>query len=763
MSFVKAAVCVTQENSGLVCARVVDGPEGSAIATTAKLAIQQLEKYLNWLLKEEEMLVWSALTELTPMPLKVAVRLQYQSTQGRRQPLGEPIEITVNCLIGRHSDGNRECILPDLQARFFVTTEDNLRDLVTETVRGRVTESMRPDAVLPWVAPEQTQIHWLRLRVPKEHGRPSQTQVFPALSLIADPISNQSKRGDRLVLERDFETAELLLELAAGNSMILVGESGAGRSCLVRDAALKWQRKRHQEAKSAGETVPPPLVWQSNASAIISGMQYLGQWEERLESVIGDLSRCDGYLWLDQLIDLVRTGGSGAGDSIAAFLVPYLERREVRLIVETTPAELDACRRLLPGFAELFRLVSIKTMSLQTTRKILDEILARASRDDHCEVEDGAADLVTRLHKQFMPYHAPPRGPVQFVRDAVQRLKQIKETSDRKFTRDLVLQRFSLQTGLPEWLIRDEMPLDQATMNAWFTERVHGQPAAVLAACNTINRIKAGLQDPLRPLRVMFFSGPTGVGKTQLAKALGAHLLSAREEKQQVVRLDMSEYSGPGAADRLLMDDRGEPASWIRRVRHWPFGIILFDEIEKASSTVFDVLLGLLDEGRLTDRLGRTTSFASTIVIMTSNVGVRSSSALGFGDSQEADTSHIRREMRRTFRPEFLNRIDDIVAFSPLTPEVTRGITQKELHSLAKREGLSLRGVHLQWSDRVVDHLASVGFHAQLGARPLQRAVEQVVVAPLSRWLVEHHRPAPLRLSLDWRDQLVIDEVRESS
>jgi ATP-dependent Clp protease ATP-binding subunit ClpC len=355
-----------------------------------------------------------------------------------------------------------------------------------------------------------------------------------------------------------------------------------------------------------------------------------------------------------------------------------------------------------------------------------------------------------------MPYQALPRGPVHFVRDAVESLRNLQAADRRSLTREVVLQLFSAATGLPQWLIRDDEVLDQQNMRQRFEQQVRGQPLACQAACETINRFKAGMNDPQRPLRVMFFSGPTGVGKTQLAKSLGSVLLSEREEKHQLIRLDMSEYAGFGAAERLLLDDQGEPSSWIRRVRQWPFGVLLLDEIEKADLRVFDILLGLLDEGRLTDRFGRTTSFASTVIIMTSNLGTRNQNALGFGNPAEAASGHIRREMSRMFRPEFLNRIDCIVPFSPISSQIAKEIAEKELQGLARREGFLQRNLRLTWSDNLVAHLAEVGFHPQYGARPLQRSVEQLVVAEVSRWLARQGSVESLTLHLSWDGELAI-------
>ncbi len=224
----------------------------------------------------------------------------------------------------------------------------------------------------------------------------------------------------------------------------------------------------------------------------------------------------------------------------------------------------------------------------------------------------------------------------------------------------------------------------------------------------------------------------------------------------------MSEYAAPGAAERLVTQPDGQPSELIKRLRGQPFSVVLLDEIEKAASDVFDVLLGVLDEGRLTDRFGRTTNFRSTVVVMTSNLGGEHRGAIGF----DAATRHApasrhapyERAVTSFFRPEFFNRIDAVVTFESLGADTIGAITRKELSDLARREGLAERGLRLDWSAAVVHHLARAGFDARYGARPLQRTLEKLVVAPLSRWLIDnpHARNRSLMLELDAMGQIAI-------
>jgi ATP-dependent Clp protease ATP-binding subunit ClpC len=211
----------------------------------------------------------------------------------------------------------------------------------------------------------------------------------------------------------------------------------------------------------------------------------------------------------------------------------------------------------------------------------------------------------------------------------------------------------------------------------------------------------------------------------------------------------MSEYGGYDAVDRLLGPPHGEPSEFIRKVRQQPFVVILLDEVEKAAPDVFDVLLGMFDEGRLTDRFGRVTNFRSALIVMTSNLGAERQKAFGFDKNA---IPKYRDEAMAFFRPEFFNRLDGVVTFQPLKPETIRAIARKELESIGRREGLSLSKLTIRWSDALIEQIAKVGFDARYGARPLQRAVERDVVSPLAKWLLQNGQPKGRTIDVDWSD-----------
>jgi ATP-dependent Clp protease ATP-binding subunit ClpC len=243
---------------------------------------------------------------------------------------------------------------------------------------------------------------------------------------------------------------------------------------------------------------------------------------------------------------------------------------------------------------------------------------------------------------------------------------------------------------------------------------------------------KSGLNDPARPINVLLFTGPTGVGKTELSRSLARFLFGAAEDSDRFVRLDMSEYSLPGSAERLIAGPSGEPSEFINQMRRQPFAVVLFDEIEKADEGVFDLLLSVFDEGRLTDRFGRTTHFQSAVIVMTSNLGATASETPGFGASDEIASSTYHRAAQIFFRPEFYNRIDSILSFNALDEENVRRIAIKELNALNTREGMVKRSIKVSWTEHVLNHVVRLGFDSRLGARPLQRVIEKEIVTPLA-------------------------------
>ncbi len=410
-------------------------------------------------------------------------------------------------------------------------------------------------------------------------------------------------------------------------------------------------------------------------------MQYLGQWQERLEAVIAELSDSDAVLAIENITDLVRLGGGTPRESLAAFMLPYIQTGQLRLVVEATPEELDACRRWLPAFVDALPVVRIEPLTPRQETNLLDRFLKNDARDRKSTYDSNLADTIRQWCFQFQRHAAAPGPSVEF-------LKTCLASRPKDLTIDEAAEKFIQRTGLLEIFLRDAWTLERAEVTQALQKEVIGQDAACDIVAGVVTRIKSALNDPQRPFACLLFCGPTGVGKTQLSKSLARYLFGHGEGKTPMVRLDMSEYAGIAAGHRFLLDNEDRPATWIQQIRSKPLSLLLFDEIEKASPEVFDILLSLLDEGRLTDRTGKVTSFRNTVVIMTSNLGARQSTAIGFSDS---DTTDYVSEVRRGFRPEFFNRLDHVVPFLPLNRAAIQSIARKELSEVALREGFDVR------------------------------------------------------------------------
>jgi ATP-dependent Clp protease ATP-binding subunit ClpC len=420
---------------------------------------------------------------------------------------------------------------------------------------------------------------------------------------------------------------------------------------------------------------------------------------------------------------------------LASFLVPYLQRGEIRVVAEATQSELDACRRLLPNFVSLFQVVHLEEFTEDKALTILTRIAESSSQNFKVEYAANVINLVYRIFARFMPYQKFPSKIPQF---SVQIFEKAAKEKRKEITKDDVIENFLKLTGLPELFLRDEITLDLADVISQFEREVIGQPIACQQVANIVTTFKAGLNDTKRPLGVFLFAGPTGVGKTELAKTLARFFFGAEgKTEEKIVRLDMSEYSLGGSASRLLTKSDGEPSDLIQKIREKPFSVVLFDEVEKADAQVFDVLLGLFDEGRLTDRFGRVTNFTSSVIILTSNLGSERFAKGDIGFSESGNSSSDK-DIKAFFRPEFFNRLDNVVQFQPLSKNTVEQITEKELLSISKREGLLSKQIKLLWTKEVTDILSAKGFDKRYGARPLQRTIETLLTSPLAKFLLEN-------------------------
>jgi ATP-dependent Clp protease ATP-binding subunit ClpC len=409
-------------------------------------------------------------------------------------------------------------------------------------------------------------------------------------------------------------------------------------------------------------------------------------------------------------------------------LAPHLISGDVVLVGEIEPLAFEQLLQLRPRIAAAFEVVRLAAPSAADVAAI-----ARGWADSEgVEVSDDVIRAACELATHFLAATAPPGSVLRLLKAA-----------DPPITERALLEALSESSGLPVDVLDPEARLDVGDLRSHFTGRVLGQPEAVESLVERIALIKAGLTDPTRPLGVFLFVGPTGTGKTEIAKALAEWLFGSPE---RMVRLDMSEYQTPDSLERLLSTGRpGQPtATFLASVRKDPFSVVLLDEFEKAHPRIWDVFLQVFDDGRLTDETGRTADLRQCVIVLTSNVGSSIPAGPGLGFSSERqpfDPGSVERAVGQSFRPEFLNRLDRVVVFRPLERETMRELLRLELAAVLERRGFRIRPWAVEWDEAAIELLLELGFTAELGARPLKRAVERHVLAPLAMAIVERRYP----------------------
>ncbi|MBS2034277.1 ATP-dependent Clp protease ATP-binding subunit [bacterium] len=694
-------------NYGYV-AVLLDDPAYTAQGPDAESAERALSDLMSLAHKENPWMSPGDCQDFQSLVVPVELRPEYRIGN---QVLPQEFywEFRFPCAVGEVASGLRMCVVPWLGLQFYFEAERSLRELVGHYVQESL-KGLSPALLLRHVCGEQLQIRRIRVKRPTR-TQDKQKERWKDLESVAELAHSSGEKG----YGREEALKALIKNLQAGLSVAIIGPASVGKTTLINEAA---RRSRN--------------IWRTSAARLVAGMTYLGMWEERCERVISQLGQANGVLAVESLADLIRQGGSDPGGSLAAFLTPYIVDGQLQMVVEASASEWQACRRLLPGFADLFRVLPLEAMNDVQSGEVLAWVRTGL------RIQLDLDETLLSLFRRFSPYEALPGSAVRFLRHLG------RGPRAAELTRAKAISAFSQKSSIPEEFLLDEIALDPEELMARISARVIGQPEAQQAALRIITAFKAGLQDPGRPLGVLLLCGPTGVGKTELAKTLAEVLFS---DEKRLIRLDMSEYAGTGAAERLLgsLYDKS-PASWLRELRQKPFSVVLFDEVEKAHPEVFDVLLRAFDEGQLCDPWGRVTSLRTAVLLLTSNLGAEQQNALGLRQVQAGDYSQA---LRRFFRPELINRMDAVVPFRPLTPEVVRQVAGREIEQLQKRPGLQRRGIVLKPSEACLDYLARVGYDLRLGARPLQRLIERRLIPELTALLSRQAAPEHIIVEMD--------------
>ena len=620
-----------------------------------------------------------------------------------------------------------------------------------------------------------------------------------------DPVIGRSTEIERIMQ---------IMSRRTKNNPVLIGEPGVGKSAVVEGLAQLIVSGK------VPETLSGKRILSLDLGNMIAGSKYRGEFEERLKDTIKDVKKQGNViLFIDEFHTLVGAGKAEGSLDAANILKPALARGELQCIGATT---LDEYRKNIEKDAALerrFQPVKVGEPTAEEALAILKGLRDRYEAHHKVKITDEALQAAVSLSDRYISDRFLPDKAIDLMDEAASRVRlhsftappDVKEQEERlkalqnekkeaiahqdfeqaaslrdeerKLRQDIARKRAAWEerknnshevvteediaqivaswTGVPVKKMTEDESERLLHMEELLHRRVVGQDEAISAVSRALRRARAGLQDPKRPIGSFIFLGPTGVGKTELCRALGEVMF---DDENAVIRIDMSEYMEKHSVSRLVGSPPGyvgyeEGGQLTQKVRNKPYSVVLFDEVEKAHPDVFNILLQILDDGRLTDSNGRVVNFKNTIIVMTSNAGastITSKRSLGFGGSvettrdYEAMKERVMAEVKDTFRPEFINRIDDLIVFHALEPDDIRRIAALMLGSVSRR--LAERGMQLSYGDDVIALLAEEGYDANFGARPLRRTIQRTVEDALSEEIIAG------KIALGDQVQLYVDD-----
>lgn len=640
----------------------------------------------------------------------------------------------------------------------------------------------------------------------------SKTPVLDNFGRDLTKMAEQGKLDPIVGRESEIERVSQILSRRKKNNPVLIGEPGVGKSAIAEGLALRIVQRK------VSRVLFNRRILALDVASLVAGTKYRGQFEERMKAVMNELEKSpDVILFIDEIHTIVGAGGASGSLDASNMFKPALARGEIQCIGATT---LDEFRQHIEKDGALerrFQKVIVEATSEDETFQILNNI--KEKYEDHHSVTytPEALEACVKLTNRYITdRHLPdkaidaldeagsrvhlvninvPKNILEIensieglkdeksaavksqkyeeaaqLRDKEKQLLEELETAKNKWeaemknhrevgNEDNVAEVVAMMTGIPVQRIAQTESSKLRSMGDDINGKVIGQDDAVKKVVKAIQRNRAGLKDPNKPIGSFIFLGPTGVGKTQLAKILAKNLFDSEES---LIRVDMSEYMEKFAVSRLVGAPPGyvgyeEGGQLTEKVRRRPYSIVLLDEIEKAHPDVFNLLLQALDDGQLTDSLGRKIDFRNTIIIMTSNIGARQLSdfgtGVGFGtqaklDAQEENSRMvIQNALKKSFAPEFLNRIDDVIVFNTLDPEDIHKIIEIEIEHLYKR--VSDLGYQLKLTKKALDFVADKGYDQKFGARPLKRAIQKYVEDPLAEEIVNNRLEEGDEISVD--------------
>lgn len=734
---------------------------GILVGTTYQVVDKDLQRvkkvlmdYLQKDYKKYDYIPFAEMEEPRLKMIEVKIRPTYRDQRGAF-PLKELVKVSIPAVYGGSAEGNYQAHLPLFQESFYYYDARQFKSLVHHFTTNLL-NSLSPEQLYRLMLYGVPELDVLTMKVNydrlfKKSGGPFWEPEFEKLKQLAVqyPFKKSLRKNIAAFPEAAWELEDKVNAVVdqlfkVRTNLLVVGNHGVGKSAVLNQAIKK--------ISSQSKKLQFPLTfWQIMSQRITSTAKYFGEWQETCEELVEELRMANGVLWIVDMIRLLQIGGRGAEDSVAAFMLSYLQQGKLQLVGEVTEQELSSMQRLLPGFVENFQIIRIEELPEEKIQSVLQQFADYSAQNLKVNITQDALILAYRLLDRYFPYESFPGKAVKFLGKSISEAQIENQTViDKKE----ITKQFIDQTGLPELFLRDELLLDQKQLRKYFESRIIGQPKAIDRLTDIIKIFKAGLNNPFKPISTLVFAGPTGVGKTASAKAIADYFFGQGQSSSPLIRIDMSEYQHPGQISRFIGAGT-QVGKLVQEVREKPFAVLLLDEVEKAAPSIFDALLTVLDEGLLVDAFGRVTNFRNCIIIMTTNLGASNQASIGFQQTTDEESAYLS-AIGRFFRPEFVNRIDGIVFFNSLKKKDIYKITEKELLDLKQREGFVKRGLKLEFSKAVHEHLAAIGFDERYGARPLQRAVEQTIINPLAAWLLENPKAQNCLLKIDHDGGLVV-------
>jgi len=690
----------------------------------------------------------SFLLEAKLKVIKSSIQPTYRSDLSGTYPLSQHLRVPIPVVYGSTEDGYSECFLPLIYESFRYQDEKQFDTLLHYMAINRL-NSFPPEKIYRLMSYPTPYLDTISLKINafREYkwGAFFERREFPTLSRLAEqyPFPKAAGKTRIATIEAAWEMEDKIAEaheklIYHRANLLIIGAPGSGKSAVLTQVikmATNQAKKQRQELS----------FWRLMPQRITAGSKYLGEWQETCELLVDELQSAGGILWIVDIVRLFQAGGQSVNDSIAAFLLSFLQQGKLQIIGEATPQELESMQRLLPGFVQACQVVYLPELPEQKVLSIMERFAEYCRNNYGVKIETQTIQLAFRLMLRYYPYESFPGKGIKFLGQCISEAQLNERTMVSK--EDLIAQ-FIRQTGLPELFLRDDQLLNVREVRDFFERRIIGQRSVVDHLCSLVKVYKAGLNNPYKPISTLIFAGPTGVGKTESAKALADYFFGKGQKNPPLIRIDMSEFQYPGQIGRLI-GEGNTPGQLIREVREKPFSVILLDEVEKADSSIFDALFNALDEGLLVDAFGRVTNFRNTIIILTTNLGASGRRSLSYSETTPDDTIYLS-AIAKHFRQEFINRIDGIVLFNTLSVADIRLIALKELEALKKREGIAKRRLVLEFDETVIDRLVETGFDKNYGARPLQRAIQRQVVSALANWLLAHPGVYDATLHVGW-------------